>query len=168
MTSTVDRAPTAGWFRNRVACARARVAQDPEEGSWVTMVSVIMLVWVVMVIAGYVVDGSAQTRALLYADTIAGQSARYGAQAIDLDVNLGQAPTLDVERAAVEAQAHLAGYDSQLYRVTGTCHAEETTVVCDTTVTYDTILLGVIGINTLTVHGHAEAEGTRTLDGQPR
>jgi hypothetical protein len=158
-----------GWFRTRMADARTRMVENPEEGSWVSMLAVIMMVFVVMVIAGYAVDGSAQTRALLYADTIAGQSARYGAQAIDpADVADGQTPTLDPGRAAAEAEAYLTGYSSDLFRVTGTCHAQDTTVVCDTTVKYDTILLGIIGIGTLTVHGHAEAEGIRAVDGQPR
>ncbi len=145
------------------------MAQDPEEGSWVSMFAVIMLVWVVLVIAGYVVDGSAQTRALLYAETIAGQSARHGAQALDATALAdGQTPALDPERAAAEAEAYLAGYDSDLFHVTGKCHAEDTTVVCDATVVYDTILLGLIRIDTLTVHGHAQAEGTRALNGVPR
>ncbi|MCL2091784.1 MAG: hypothetical protein FWH11_11425 [Micrococcales bacterium] len=155
-----------GWFRTRWA---ARRAQDPEEGSWVSMLTVIMLVWVVLVIAGYVVDGSAQTRALLYADTIAGQSARYGAQTLDpATLADGQSPVLDPEQAAAEAEAYLAGYDSDLFHVSGTCHAQDIAVVCDTTVVYNTILLGIINIDTLTVHGHAQAEGTRAVDGQPR
>lgn len=156
-----------GWFRARLA---DRLAQDPEEGSWVSMLAVVMLIWVVLVIAGYAVDGSAQTNALLYAETIAGQSARYGAQSVDpADVAEGRAPALDVDRAAAEAEAYLAGHDSDLFHVTGTCRAEDTaTVACDTTVEYDTILLGIIHIDSFTVHGHAQAEGTRTVDGLPR
>lgn len=154
-----------GWFRTRLA---DRLAQDPEEGSWVSMLAVIMLVFAVLVIAGYAVDGSAQTRALLYADTIAGQSARYGAQTLEPDSLADGQAALDPEQAAAEAEAYLTGYDSELFHVTGRCHAEDVTVVCDTTVTYDTILLGIININKITVHGHATAEGTRALDGQPR
>ncbi len=155
-----------GWFRTRLA---DRLAQDPEEGSWVSMLAIIMLVWVVLVIAGYAVDGSAQTRALLYAETIAGQSARYGVQTLHpAALAEGQTPSLDLEQAVAEAEAYLAGHDSDLFRVTGTCRAEDTTVMCDATVTYDTILLGIININKLTVHGHSQAEGTRAVDGLPR
>lgn len=154
-----------GWFRSRL---EARLAQDPEEGAWVAPACCLLLFFVVMVMTGYAVDGSAQTRAVLYAQTVAGQSARHGAQQIQPGPVTGQAVALDPDQAAAEAQAFLSEHDADLYSVTGACHAQEDTVVCDTMVSYDTIFLGIITIDTLTVHGHAEAEGTRTLDGVPR
>ena len=151
-----------------LADARARAATAPEEGSWVSLTCCLMVFWVVMVMAGYAVDGSAQTRAVLYADTVAAQSARHGAQSISADAITGQTPKIDPSRAAREAETFLAAHDTDLYHITGTCSAEETTVLCDTTVVFRTGFLGIIGISTMTVHGHAEAEGTRVVNGEPR
>ena len=122
-----------------------------------------------MVIAGLAVDGGAQVRATQYADMVAGESARAGAQRLDPGTTTGQAPALDGYAAAERAQTYMGEFDSSAYgKVTGTCQAQDTTVTCETTVVYHTIFLGIIGIDTLTVHGHGQAQGTRTVDGQPR
>ena len=71
---------------------------------------------------------------------------------------------LDTSRAVAAAQTYLAASD-----VTGSVSISNgTTVVVTTSARYPTKVLGIIGIDTLTVTGRGEARTVRALDGGER
>ena len=136
-----------------------RLASD--EGS-VTLFFCIAVVGL-MVMVGLVVDGGAKVRALQRADRLAAEAGRAGGQAIDvLAAIAGDAPTLNPQAAVIATQAYL--------RANGVAGAVSVTdagraLVVDVTTTTDTVFLGLIGVNTLTVHGSAKVILVRGVTG---
>jgi hypothetical protein len=109
-----------------------------------------------LVLLGLVVDGGAKVRAVQRADTLAGEAARAGGQAINVPgVIAGRRPVADPAAAASAAQQYLAANG-----VTGTVTiaADGRALQVTVTATSPTVFLGLIGVTTLTVHGHASVE----------
>lgn len=108
----------------------------------------------VLVIIGLSADGAGRLRTAQRADHIAAEAARAGGQAIVLPQAVtGGEKALDPARATAAAQQYLntAGVD-------GTVRVEDgVTLVVTVTATYDTVMLGLIGIDRVTVTGRATA-----------
>ena len=122
-----------------------------DEGSVTLFVCVAALG--LLVLAGLVVDGGAKVRALQRADRLAAEAGRAGGQAIDVRAAIpGNAPTVDSARAVRAAQTFLTmqGTHGQA-RVADAGRA----MVVDVSVSSPTIFLGLIGVNSLTVHGQS-------------
>jgi Putative Flp pilus-assembly TadE/G-like len=112
---------------------------------------------------GLAVDGGAKVRATQQADAYAEEAARAGGQAIEAAPAIqGEAPRLDPRQAARAAQAHLdaAGVPGTA-RLTG-----PDSLRVEVTITRPTVFLGLIGINTVTAHGHAQARLVRGVTGE--
>ena len=77
---------------------------------------------------------------------------------------LGQAAVVDAAGAVAAASTYIAGTPE----VSGTASVVGTRVVVDTTTTYRTQFLSIIGIQELTVTGHAEAQTVRAVEGVVR
>ena len=108
----------------------------------------------VLVIIGLSADGAGRLRTAQRADHIAAEAARAGGQAILLPQAVtGGDKTLDPARAAATAQQYLntAGADGMVRVEDGV------TLVVTVTATYDTVMLGLIGIDRVTVTGRATA-----------
>lgn len=136
-----------------------RVASD--DGS-VTLFFCIAVVGL-LVLVGLVVDGGAKVRALQRADRLAAEAGRAGGQAIDVSAAIaGEAPTLNVQAAVYATQAYLRANG-----VTGTVSVTDAgrALVVDVTTTTDTVFLGLINMNTMTVHGSAKVVLVRGVTG---
>ena len=132
-----------------------------DEGS-VTLFVCIAVVGL-MVMVGLVVDGGAKVRALQRADRLAAEASRAGGQAIDVSAAIaGDAPTLNPQAAVQATQAYLRANG-----VSGTVSVTDAgrALVVDVTTTTGTVFLGLIGINTLTVHGSAKVVLVRSVTG---
>jgi Flp pilus assembly protein TadG len=130
------------------------VAQERDRGS-VTIYFAVAVVGL-FVLLGLVVDGGTKVRAVQRADTLAAEAARAGGQAINLPPAIaGQRPTADPRAAVAAARTYLAGNG-----VTGTVTVTPDRRRLDVTVTTHTptVFLGLVGVSTLTAHGHASAQ----------
>lgn len=124
----------------------------------------IVAVFAVLVILGLVVDGGARIRALQHADDAAREAARAGGQALQAAPAIrGEAALGDTSAGRRAAQSYLAGAG-----VNGSVSVAGDRIVVNTTESVDPIFLGLIGIGTGTVHGHAEARIVRALNGAER
>ena len=128
-----------------------RLSGQGDEGSITLFVCVAVLG--LLVLAGLVVDGGAKVRALQRADRLAAEAGRAGGQAIDVRAAIpGNAPTVDSARAVRAAQAFLTTQGAH-----GQARVAEAgrAMVVDVTVSSPTVFLGLIGVNSLTVHGQS-------------
>ncbi|MCA0328469.1 MAG: pilus assembly protein TadG-related protein [Actinobacteria bacterium] len=116
-----------------------------------------------LVLVGLVVDGGAKIRAVQRADQLAAEAARAGGQAINVPAAItGEAPTLDARAAVAAAQAFLRRNGAQgTAAVTNAGQSLEVTV----TATAPTVFLGLVGIDSMTVRGHAHATLVRGVTG---
>jgi hypothetical protein len=106
-----------------------------------------------LALIGLVVDGGAKVRALENADRLAAEAGRAGGQSINVAAAItGSMPVVDPNRAVKAAQAYLqaAGASGTARVVNGGRQ-----LVVDVTTSSPTIFLGIVGINTFTVHGSA-------------
>lgn len=120
---------------------------------------------VMIVLVGMAVDLGGQVFTQQHARDIARQAARVGGQQIQAAPAIrGERVVADPAAAVRAATMYLAASD-----VTGTVTVTGgDTVVVNTTAVYATKFLSIIGINELTVTGHAYATITRAVAGVPR
>jgi Putative Flp pilus-assembly TadE/G-like len=140
---------------------RTRRGHDADRGS-VTVFFAVAVIGI-LVLLGLVVDGGAKVRAVQRADTLAAEAARAGGQAITLPPTIaGQRPRADPRAAASAARAYLAANG-----VTGTVTVTPDGRRLEVTVTTSTptVFLGLIGVTTVTAHGHASADLTFGITG---
>ena len=144
-----------------ISLLRGRLAHDdPERGSVTIWMITTALTMVLLV--GLAVDLGGQVLAKQHAQVVAFEAARAGGQQLQgAAAVLGQAAVVDPAAAVAAASAYLAGTPE----VTGTASVVGTRVVVDTTTTYRTQFLSIIGIQELTVTGHAEAQTVRAVEG---
>ena len=108
---------------------------------------------------GLVVDGGIKIRAAQQAAALAEESARAGGQAITLPPAVrGDAVVAEPQHAAAAARRYLAEND-----ITGTVAIADggRGIAVDVSVTRPTVFLGMLGITSVTVHGHAQARLVR-------
>jgi hypothetical protein len=121
----------------------------------VALLVLIMALGVLLMI-GLSVDGGGKMRALKRADRIAAEAARTAGQAISFDTAVpGGEKVVDPGRAVTAAQSYLAAAG-----VTGTVvlSADRRQVLVTVTIVYDTKMLGLIGIGSMSVTGQASAQ----------
>lgn len=152
-TTRPVRRPARHGREDRLPRPARRLARDVdgERGSASLFLVITMLG--LLVLAGLVVDGGAKLRATQRADHAAAEAARAAGQAINLPAAIdGAAPGVDARAAVAAATAHLTATG-----VTGTVTVTEggTTLSVTTSETAPTVFLGLIGITTLPVTGHA-------------
>lgn len=149
---------------DRFAAQMRALSDDAERGS--VSIWMITTVLTMMLLLGLGVDLSGQVRAKERAQDIAVEASRAGGQQIDGAAALrGDGVQLDASAAASAANAYLAGAAD----VTGTATVTAgQVVVVDTSTTYTTAFLSIIGIDSLTVTGHAEARPVRAVGGAER
>ena len=116
-----------------------------------------------VLLVGLAVDLSGRVYAKQRAQDIAAEAARAGGQQLQGAAAVrGQGAIVNPRPAIAAATTYIAGAPG----VTGTATVMGgTRIVTDTTTTYTTKFLGVIGITTLTVTGHAEVQVNRAVDG---
>lgn len=149
---------------DRFALRMRTLSDDPERGS--VSIWVITTVLTMMLLLGLGVDLSGQVRAKERAQDIAVEAARAGGQQLDGAAALrGDGVQLDATAAVNAANTYLAAAAD----VTGTATVTaDHAVVVDTSTTYATTFLSIIGIDSLTVTGHAEARPVRAVGGAER
>ena len=114
---------------------------------------VVVLVIGILALTGLTLDGGLALAAKVNAIGQAEAAARAGAQAIDLATyRINGTLRLVPAQAVAEAQAFLAAEGA-----TGTATATEVAVTVTVTATYRTQLLGLIGINSLSVQAQGSA-----------
>ncbi|RYV51895.1 TadE/TadG family type IV pilus assembly protein [Pengzhenrongella frigida] len=147
-----------------ITLLRRRLAQDdPERGSATIWMITTALTMVLLV--GLAVDLGGQVLAKQHAQVVAFEAARAGGQQLQgAAAVLGDAAVVDPAGAVAAASNYLAGTAD----VTGTVSAVGTRVVVDTTTSYQTQFLSIIGIRELTVTGHAEVQTVRAVEGVVR
>lgn len=141
---------------------RARAHRSPSDSGSVTLFLVISVVGL-LTLVGLVVDGGAKVRAVQRADALAAEAGRAGGQAINVPAAItGEAPTVDARAAVAAAQAYLTTNGvTGIVTVTDAGHTLEVQVTTNT----ETIFLGLIGINSMTVHGQATVTLVRGVTG---
>lgn len=144
---------------------RDRASRACDDSGSVTLFCCISVVGL-LILVGLVVDGGAKVRALQRADRLAAEAGRAGGQAIDLPAAIaGDVPTIDKQAAVLASQAYLRSSG-----VTGTVSVTDAgrALVVEVTTTTKTAFLGLIGVNTLTVHGSAKVVLVRGVSGAGR
>jgi Flp pilus assembly protein TadG len=139
-------------MRRLRAWGRRRLRDD--RGAFTPMVVVVAMALFASV--GLAVDGGGRMRALERADNVAAEAARAAGQAIDVGKAVsGTADVVDPNAAAAAARAYLASADT-----TGTvsisANQREITVVVK--ITYNPVMLSLIGLGPWTETGTATAE----------
>lgn len=140
-----------------------RAGREAERGSvsiWLVTSAAVMVI-----LAGLAVDLGGQVYARQHAVDVATQAARAGGQQLQAATAVrGDGVQADPARAAAAARSYLAASD-----LTGTVTVRGgTTVTVHTAATYDTVFLGIIGINRLQVSGTAESRTVRVVHGGER
>lgn len=141
----------------------SRHLPDRERGSvsvWLATAAVVMVILV-----GVVVDLAGQVYAQQHARNVANQAARVAGQQINAPVAIrGQGVQANAPLAVAAAQTYLNSSD-----VSGSAAiVNGTTIVVDTSSTYNTKFLSIIGLGSMRVTGHAEARITRVVGGTPQ
>jgi hypothetical protein len=134
--------------------ARLRLiaGNDRDTGSVTVFVAITMVGLLVLV--GLVADGGAKLRAAQRADAIAAEAARTAGQSIDLPTAVSSSDIrVDRQGAVAAANAYLTAAGAT-GTVTITPHGQSLQVTVTTSA--PTVFLGLIGITTLTVTGHAQ------------
>lgn len=135
--------------------------RDDDRGSLSLFVVVVFVALLVTI--GLVVDGGGKIRALQRADAVAAEAARTGGQAIVASTAVrGRGAVTDPAAARAAAQAYLASAD-----VPGTVTiVGGTQLRVQTSITYQPVFLGMVGVGTLTSTGDAEVRLAQVLNGE--
>lgn len=138
-----------------------RRLRDDDRGSLSLFVVVAFVALLVTI--GLVVDGGGKIRALQRADAVAAEAARAGGQAIVASTAVrGRGAVTDPAQARIAAQSYLARAD-----VPGTVTIiNGTQLRVQTTITYDPVFLGIVGVGTQTSTGEAEVRLAQVLNGE--
>jgi Flp pilus assembly protein TadG len=136
-----------------------RRGRTPDDGQ--VTVLLLPLIVALIAVAGLVIDGGAALADRQRAANIAEQAARAGADRIDVNSLYGNGPVvLDQSAARSAAEGYVAGQD-----VSGRVDTNGDVVRVTVTVVRRTALLGLIGVDRLTVTAGASA---RSLGGISR
>lgn len=125
----------------------------------VVSVIVVLLAGAMFAVAGLVWDGGRAITGRQHAADLAEQAARAGAN--DLDVNalrVGGGDVIDGPRAIADACRYVQVADP---RAGCSATATGSTVTVHVTTHTPTVLLGIVGLSSLTTHGYATASAVR-------
>ena len=124
-----------------------------ERGGGAVSVPVAVLLLALLAVAGLAVDGARTAPQVATADAVAEEAARAGAQAVDLAAAQRGQARLDPTAARTAAQRYLTATGmSATVTVTGD------RIQVDVTATTPTVLLGLVGVETITSTGSAQAQ----------
>jgi Flp pilus assembly protein TadG len=133
---------------------RVGTAGGPNDGGAITIL-VLLLTPMLLALAGLVWDGGLAINARQQAADLAEQAARAGADQLDLDAaRSAGGDRIDIARASAAA-CHYLQVAAPSVGCEATATDEQVSVRVTTTTT--TALLGLIGLHSLTTHGHATA-----------
>ena len=124
-----------------------------ERGGGAVSVPVAVLLLALLAVAGLAVDGARKAQQVATADAVAEEAARAGAQAVDLTAAQRGQARLDPTAARTAAQRYLAATG-----VPGTVTVTGDRIQVDVTATTPTVLLGLVGVETITSTGSAQAQ----------
>lgn len=135
--------------------------QDDDRGS--LSLFVVVAFTALLITIGLVVDGGGKIRALQRADAVAAEAARAGGQAIVASTAVrGRGAVTDPAQARIAAQTYLASA-----AVPGTVTiVNGTQLRVQTSITYQPVFLGMVGVGTLTSTGEAEVRLAQVLNGE--
>lgn len=126
-----------------------RTAAPDERGTSLTALTAVV-VMALFLVAGLVVDGTAQVRAHRHAEVVAARAVRSGCDAGAARRLVGQDGTGPALQAARQV---LAGEGVQ-----GTVSMEAGVLDVRTSTSVQTTFLGLLGVGSLPAHGHASGE----------
>lgn len=130
---------------------RARRTRDPEDGSVTAFIVIVFAA--LLLFAGLVGDGGAALAAQVRAMDEASEAARAGAEKLDVGIfHRTGTRVLDEKAATVAAKQYMAAT-----RDSGTATATSGAVTVTVFASHRTWLLGLIGMNTMTVQAAATA-----------
>ena len=116
-----------------------------------------------LLLVGLIVDGGAKLRATQRADAVAAEAARAAGQVLDLPAAVaGQGASVDLGGAVAAASAYL---DAAGLAGTIQVADDRTHLAVTTTAKNPTVFLGLIGVSTITVTGHAEVRLVHAISG---
>jgi Flp pilus assembly protein TadG len=138
-----------------------------ERGGGAISVPVAVLLLALLAVVGLAVDGAHTAQQIATADAVAEEAARAGAQAVDLAAAQHGQAHLDPAAARAAAQryldaAHTAGTTTI---TTGTVTVTGDQIRVEVTLTAPTLLLGLVGVDTVTTTGAAQAQLVATDPG---
>lgn len=143
--------------------SRSLRRRDPATDAGSVTLFLVITVVGLLTMVGLVVDGAAKIRGVQRADALADEAGRAGGQAIDVPASImGEPPAVDARAAVAAAQAYLArnGVDGRV-----TVGAGGRSLDVEVTSTTPTVFLGLIGIDSMTVQGHASVTLVRGVTG---
>jgi hypothetical protein len=140
-------------------------ARDRDRGGGAVAVPVAVLLLALLAVAGLAVDGVRKAQLLASADAVAEEAARAGGQAVDLVGAQRGVARLDPAAARAAAQQYLDATDTA-----GTVDVTGDRIHVDVTMSSPTVLLGLMGMDSLTATGSAEVQlvATQSVPGAPR
>ena len=133
---------------------RARRAESGSISLFVAMTVVALFAAV-----GLVIDGGRLLQAIEVANAAAAQGARTAANTIDVNATYasGGEPVIDPFAAVAQGNAAIAAFSRQGMDVSGSVAVSGSVVTATTTARADTVFLSLIGIESVTGTGQAEA-----------
>ncbi|HVV12112.1 pilus assembly protein TadG-related protein [Amycolatopsis sp.] len=146
---------------NATVLLRRRMGRLREDQNGRVTAFVVILVTAILLFAGLTLDGGLALAAKVRAIGEAQEAARAGAQEIDLAAyRANGALRLAPQQASAAARAYLAAAGHA-----GTVSVAGDTVNVTVTVSQSTRLLGLVGIDSLTVTGTGQAQPQRGISG---
>lgn len=145
-------------LRQRLRETRRRLV---DEGGSLTTYFVTAVPAAIM-LAGLVVDGGGQIRALQQANDISAEAARYAGQQIDVGcATVGAEVGINRGQAQLAAQRYIDQNPSDV-TLRDVSFRDENTIVVQSNLTYEPIFLGMIGVGPREVEGEGTAYQYRT------
>ena len=136
--------------------ARLRLTAGNDQDTGAVTVFMAITMAGLLVLVGLVADGGAKLRAAQRADAIAAEAARTAGQVIDLPTAVSSSEIrVDRQGAVAAANAYLTAAGAS---GTATVSPNGQRLKVTVTTSAPTVFLGLIGINTLTVTGHAQVD----------
>ena len=132
-------------------------AGDREHGGGAVGVPIAILLSAMLAVAGLAVDGVRKAQHVATADALAEEAGRAGAQIIDPVAAQRGVAQLDPAGARVAAEQYLAATGT-----TGTVTVIADRVDVEVTIERPTVLLGLVGVDTVTTTGSAEVQLVQT------
>ncbi len=141
-----------------------------ERGGGAVSVPMAVVLLALLAVVGLAVDGARKAQQIATADAIAEEAARTGAQAVDPTATQHGGARLAPADARTAAQRYLDAADTSGAdtTVSGMVTVTADQVQVEVTLTAPTVLLGLVGVDTVTTTGSAQAQLVVTDPGGAR
>lgn len=124
---------------------------DGERGGGAVSVPVAIMLIALLTIAGLAVDGARKAQGIATADALAEEAARTGAQAVEPVAAQRGVAQLEPAAARAAAEQYLDATGT-----TGTVTVTADRIAIEVTIRRPTVLLGLVGVDSITTTGSAE------------